>query len=82
MNLNLRSMGQQHSHNCHVISGLEICDIDGVNVFELPPVYTQPIATLPASRTDMISPEDIESYPYLMHIELPRTVNDVGILIA
>lgn len=80
MNLNLTTMGQQHTQTSHVISGLEISDINGVNVLELPPVYTQP--TLPASRTDVISPEDIENYPYLSDIELPRIDSDVGILIG
>lgn len=78
--LNLMTMGQQHTQTCHVLSGLEICDINGVNVLELPPVYTEP--TLPASRTDVISPEDNENYLYLSDIELPRFDSDVGILIG
>lgn len=38
MNLNLTTMGQQHTKTCHMISGLEIYDINGVTVLELPPV--------------------------------------------
>ena len=35
MNLNLTTMGQQQMKTCCVISGLQICDIDGMNVLEL-----------------------------------------------
>lgn len=78
MNLNLTTICQQHTLTCHVNSGLEIRCINGVNVLELPPVYTQ--ATSPASR---ISPEDIENYTcmYISDIKLPRIDSDVGILI-
>ncbi|XP_062567165.1 uncharacterized protein LOC134229426 [Saccostrea cucullata] len=80
MNLDLTTMGHQQIKTCYVISGLEICDISGMNVLELPPVYTQPV--LPVSRTDVTSPEDIKNYSYLSDIELPVIDGDVGLLIG
>lgn len=49
-------------------------------MLELPPVYIQPC--LPASRSDVISLEDLENYEYLSGVELPRIDSDVGVLIG
>lgn len=68
INLNLTTMGQQHTQTCHMISGLKIY-INGVNVLELP-VYTQ--ATLPASRTDVILQRILRAIHTSVILNFPR----------
>ncbi|CAC5386643.1 unnamed protein product [Mytilus coruscus] len=63
-----------------VISGLEVCDINGNNAISLPPIFTRP--NLPVSRKDIVSSNDLREWPHLRDVPLNRVDCDVGLLIG
>ncbi|XP_056001985.1 uncharacterized protein LOC125664373 [Ostrea edulis] len=78
--LNLVTMGQEKVHDSYVICGLEVSDLNGDNTIELPPVFTQ--STLPVSKKDVISLEDVKRWPHLHGVELNVIDCDIGLLIG
>lgn len=73
-------MGQEKVVDSSVISGLEVCDINGNNAISLPPIFTRP--NLPVSRKDIVSGNDLQKWPHLCDVPLNRANCDVGLLIG
>ncbi|CAG2235127.1 unnamed protein product [Mytilus edulis] len=78
--INLLTMGQEKVVDSSVISGLEVCDINGNNAISLPPIFTRP--NLPVSRKDIVSSNDLQNWPHLCDVPLNRVNCDVGLLIG
>ena len=64
----------------HVLTDLEILDLQSKTVISLPEVYTQ--AQIPVAREDVITSDDLKEWPYLTQVELPLIEADVGLLIG
>ncbi|XP_064638317.1 uncharacterized protein LOC135494330 [Lineus longissimus] len=73
-------MGQEKLQDSYVISGLEVLSMNGENVADLPPVFTQ--SCLPVTRKDVVTSADIEKYSYLKQVPLQSCDSDVGLLIG
>ena len=71
---------RKKTNDCFAVSGLELCDLNCENIFSLPPVYTQP--SLPVSRKDIKSYEEVRKWPNLCDVPINRIEGDVGILIG
>jgi len=78
--IHLHTMGQENIQDCYAVSGLQICDLNGNQVVDLPPIFTQP--TLPVSRKDVISSHDLHKWPHLRDVPLEKIDSDVGLLIG
>ena len=78
--INLRTMVQEKIKDAHTIKGLEVCSLDGDGMVELPPVLSQ--ETLPVSKREIISNEDLKQWSYLKGLYLPRIDSDIGLLIG
>ncbi|KAK6191249.1 hypothetical protein SNE40_002985 [Patella caerulea] len=62
------------------INGLEILDLDGVHAVELPTIYTKD--DMPVSEHHIPTQEDLENWPHLRNINLPKIEADIGLLIG
>ena len=73
-----------NSHNmsvpCHAVSNIEICGLNEDKYITLPIVYTQ--ESLPVSRQQIPTQEDISRWSYLSHIDVPMLDAGIGILIG
>ena len=63
----------------HVVS-LEVFDLEEENMVELPFVFTRP--KLPVSTESIASQDDINRWPHLAGIDIPRIQANVGLLIG
>ena len=66
--LQIQTLLEDQEVNSQVLSDLEIMDLEGRTIIELPQVYTQD--KMPLSLNDVITSEDIKQCPYLNHIKL------------
>ena len=78
--LTLTTMGKENSKNeSHVVS-LEVLDLEEENMVELPFVFTRP--KLPLSTESIASQDDINRWPHLASMDIPRIQANVGLLIG
>lgn len=79
--LNLLTMAHEYINDCYTLTGLEISDLQGNNVIQLPLTYSQ--EKLPVSSNDIVSVIDLQRWSYLRDIPLQR-INDehIGLLIG
>ena len=75
----LRTMGQEKTVESHEIIGLEVGHIEGGTFLSLPKVYTQ---TIPVTKTNIVTSEDIKRWTYLDDIHLTHIDADVELLIG
>jgi hypothetical protein len=79
--LNLSTMGAKDQMvGSEVISGLEVYDLNEDNGISLPNVYTQP--ELPVTQDEIPMQQDVDRWPHLSGVHIPRIKADVGILIG
>ena len=79
-NILLRTMGQEKVVESQVITGLEVSKLDGNQFVELPETYTQ--ETIPVSKGNIPTQQDIEKWKYLNDIRIPELDAEVEILIG
>lgn len=78
--LSLTTMEKENSRtNCLVVS-LEVLDIEGENIVELPVVFTRP--KLPVSVETATKQEDIDPWPHLAGVTVHKIEAEVGLLIG
>jgi len=78
--LTLTTMEKENSKaESHVVS-LEVLDLEEENMVELPFVFTRP--KLPVSTESIASQADINRWPHLAGIDIPRIQANVGLLIG
>ncbi|XP_077978766.1 uncharacterized protein LOC144434185 [Glandiceps talaboti] len=78
--LNVHTMTETKVVNSYILKGLEVTDLDGNNVIQLPATYTH--SEIPVSKKDIVKQEDITRWPYLRNIHLPSINADIGLLIG
>ena len=64
---------------CFAVSNLEVCGLNEFVFVPLPVVFTQ--ESMPVSREQVSSQEDINRWTYLSHIAVPALDAEIGILI-
>ena len=81
-NIHMSTMTDEKVVASQIINNLEIMDLQEHNNIQLPVVYTQ--EQIPVSKEDIPRPGDLTTWPYLQHIELPPSDEDVhvGLLIG
>lgn len=62
------------------VTGIEICDPDENNFISLPPVYT--LEKIPVSVEDITTKEELECWPHLQSIDLPKFDVEIGLMIG
>ena len=78
--LSLTTMERENSKFESAVVSLEVFDLDENNFVELPPVFST--ARLPISKENIPSQEDVDRWPHLKGIHVPRIKAQVDILIG
>ena len=65
--------------DCYVVS-LEVLDLVGENLFELPVVFTRP--SLPVTTESSANQQDVQRWQYLSEVKIPNIDADVSLLIG
>ena len=77
--LSLTTMGKSNETiECSLVN-LEVSDIGNQNLIELPMVYSRP--SLPVSTVAIGTQEDVNRWPHLKGIDVPRIEAEIGLLI-
>ncbi|CAM4608863.1 unnamed protein product [Leuciscus chuanchicus] len=76
----LRTLGQERSVDTFLLSGLEVSGLNEENFLDLPEVYTQ--KTMPVSRNNILTQQDLEGWKYLKGITVPSLEAEVELLIG
>ena len=76
----LRTMGQKKIVNAHVLSGLEVSDLNMNDFIELPDVLTQ--KNMPVSSLNIPRQEDVDQWSYLKAVQLHDIEEGVDLLIG
>ncbi|XP_015778928.1 PREDICTED: uncharacterized protein LOC107356819 [Acropora digitifera] len=63
-----------------IVADLTISDLDENVFIKLPMLYTRP--SIPVAREDMPTQEDVDKWPHLSGVHLPRVDAEVGLLIT
>ena len=63
-----------------VVTDLTISDLDENVFIELPTLYTRP--SIPVSREDIPTQDDVDKWPHLSGVHLPKVDVETGLLIA
>lgn len=72
-------MNQDKLVSSHVLKDLEVAGLDQTHYCFLPEVYTQ--KSMPVSKTNIPTQNDLVQWPYLNHISLPSIEAEVELLI-
>ena len=78
--LSLTTMEKEHSKTESLVVSLEVLDLEEENVVELPIVFTR--TKLPVSVANAANQQDIDRWPHLTGISIPKIEADVGLLIG
>lgn len=76
----LKTMNEEKPVCTHVVSGLEVSSLSGDDFIDLPDVFTQ--RTIPVGKENIPLQKDLEKWPYLKEVKLPRIETDIGLLIG
>lgn len=80
LKIKVNTMSLPHNLNTHVLHELEMCDLQGKNSISLPKMYTTD--RIPVSIDDMVTNQDLASWPHLADVSLPTIKASVGLLIG
>lgn len=78
--LELKTMSPKHHVESYLLTDLEVSGINDNNFIDLPKVYTQ--KSIPVAAENIPTQEDVERWPYLSEVRIPRINADVGLLIG
>lgn len=76
----LRTMGQERPVSTNVVTGLEICGLEGDSYVTLPQVFSQ--KEIPVKKESIPRQKDIDGWPYLKEIRVREIEADIGLLIG
>ena len=79
-NFVLKTMAGRDRVSSQVVTGLQVCSLDGSNMVSLPKVYSQP--EIPVGRGDIPSQDYVNEWPYLQDVCLETIDAGVGLLIG
>lgn len=80
VSISLRTMGNESIVNTHIVTGLEICSLDGNQFIELSEVYSQ--KDIPVSKDNIPRQGDVDCWPHLKEVRIPTVQAEVGLLIG
>lgn len=78
--LNLTTMDREDSRTASQIVSLQVTDLEEENLVELPCVFTR--TKLPVSAKNGARQEDIDRWPHLRGVKIPKIDSNVGLLIG
>ncbi|KAG1936405.1 hypothetical protein F2P79_018737 [Pimephales promelas] len=76
----LRTMGQEKVVGSHIVSDLEVAELDGDCFCELPDIYTQ--KNMPVHRGNIPRQKDLQRWPHLKHVQIREIDSDIDLLIG
>lgn len=76
----LTTMGVQTTVRSHVVTGLEVCGLEGRNLIDIHKVFSQ--KTIPANKRNIPQQEDVDRWPHLEQVRIPRIDAEIGLLIG
>lgn len=76
----LKTMGEERIVNSHIVSGLEVSSLDCNEFLELPNTFSQ--KTIPATKGNIPLQEDVERWPHLQEVSIPKLKAEMGLLIG
>ncbi|XP_024123270.2 uncharacterized protein LOC112143483 [Oryzias melastigma] len=76
----LRTMGQEKLTPSYHLSGLQVCGLKESLFIDLPDIYTH--SDIPVSKESIPLQQDLERWPHLHGVQLPKIQADVGLLIG
>ncbi|KAK6188278.1 hypothetical protein SNE40_004490 [Patella caerulea] len=76
----LETMGKPLDIDTHILTGLEICSLDGSNPGELVTVFSKD--EMPVSKSHIPTQADLKEWPHLHQVYLPQIEADIGMLIG
>ncbi|KAL2083621.1 hypothetical protein ACEWY4_021394 [Coilia grayii] len=76
----LRTMAHERPVKSTLVSGLEVSELKSNKFIPLPEVYTQ--KSMPVTKDNIPTQEDLKKWPYLSGIQLPQIDSDVELLIG
>ncbi|XP_039548042.1 uncharacterized protein LOC120493481 [Pimephales promelas] len=76
----LRTMGQEKVVGSHIVSDLEVAELDGDCFCELPDIYTQ--KNMPVHRGNIPRQKDLQRWPHLRHVQIREIDSDIDLLIG
>ncbi|XP_019633202.1 PREDICTED: uncharacterized protein LOC109476638, partial [Branchiostoma belcheri] len=78
--LSLSTINGTKEVKSEVLGDLEVLDMERNNCIPIPTAYVQ--EKIPVSKERIISTEDLEAWPYLREVEMPKINADIGLLIG
>ena len=78
--LSLTTMDKENSKTESLVVSLEVLDLEEENLVQLPIVFTRP--KLPVSVASAANQQDVDRWPHLAGISIPKIEADVGLLIG
>ncbi|XP_044182749.1 uncharacterized protein LOC114952001 [Acropora millepora] len=78
--LSLTTMDREDNRSASRIVSLQVMDLEEENAVEMPCVFTRP--KLPVSAKNGARQEDIDRWPHLSGVKLPKIDSNVGLLIG
>ena len=79
-NFVLKTMAGRDRVSSQVVTGLQVCSLDGSSMVSLPKLYSQP--EIPVGRGDIPSQDYVNEWPYLRDVRLETIDAGVGLLIG
>ncbi|KAL7882927.1 hypothetical protein SRHO_G00005850 [Serrasalmus rhombeus] len=73
-------MGGERIITSHLVSGLEVSSLENNDFFKLPNVFSQ--AAIPAREKNIPRQEDVDKWPHLSQVHLPRIQAGIDLLIG
>lgn len=76
----LKTMGEKRIVSSHILSGLEVSSLGCNDFLTLPDTYSQ--KTIPASADNIPLQEDVDKWPHLQQVKIPKIDAEIGLLIG
>lgn len=73
-------MGEKKIASSHAVSGLEVSGLDCNDYLGLPDTFSQ--KTIPATKGNIPLQEDVDKWPHLQEVLLPKINAEIGLLIG
>lgn len=73
-------MSAKETLSTYLIHDVSVSNVNDAVFFEIPVVYTK--KTIPVSKDNVVSKEDIEQWSYLNHVDIPEVESNVKLLIG
>ncbi|KAJ8357950.1 hypothetical protein AAFF_G00048870 [Aldrovandia affinis] len=76
----LRTMGQEKPVHSYILPDLEVCGLETRDYIDLPKVFIH--RDIPVKKENILRQEDVQRWPYLKEVQIPRLEAEIGLLIG